>query len=133
MVQNMFPNMSLLGEYTGLAKRVRMACSRCGGEFVRIAQSNLSRDCPICFEVYSKLYGGPPGFYDTIEGVNDIRELGWTNTDEAAEAPDKTIEERAAEMSDNMWANLLKYSRKKFNQRLEDALEEAKRKHGLLK
>lgn len=133
LVQGNFPNLTLTGEYTGLAKKVAMSCSRCGGDFLRVAQSNLSRDCPICFEVYSRLYGGPPGFYDTIEGIDDIRQLGAGNMDDHLTGPDIPLGELAARMSGNMWANLMVAKERPFDEKLEKVLAEALKRHGVLK
>lgn len=131
MVQDSFPHMELRGDYVGLAKRVVMSCSRCGGTFSRIAQSNLSRDCPICFDVYSKLYGGPPGFYGIIEGVSDIRQLGAGNMDDYLEQPATDPVALAKKMSANPWANLMVVKENPFNEKLERALADAMKKHGV--
>lgn len=131
LVQDTFPNLKLTGEYTGLANKVSMSCSRCGGNFMRVAQSNLSRDCPICFEVYSNMYGGPPGFYDTIKGVTDIRQLGAGNMDQHLTTPDITPQELAKKMTGGMFVDLMTIKENKHDNKLEKILTSALKKHGI--
>lgn len=126
LVQESFPNLSVVRDYKHLNENVVMACSRCGGEFRRLAVSNRKSDCPICFAVYLRVNRVPTGFAEAIAGLDDIRDLGKGNLDYHLSAEDvskETLGKRYEAMG--FWGRMLHSHKRDEGSNIDDIIEAA--------